>query len=380
MSQDYYQTLGVDKNASDDELKKAYRKLALKYHPDRNPGNKEAEEKFKQVSEAYAVLSDAEKRRQYDAVGHDAYTSQGAGGFGGGGFNAQDIFSQFFGGGFGGGGFDFGDLFGGGRHANPNAPAEGESLRYDLTLTFDEAMNGVQKEIKIKRLVKCDSCGGSGCEPGTGKHTCSRCHGTGSQTVSQGFFQMRQVCSACGGTGQQIDKPCRKCHGQLRVESSGSFKVTIPPGVDTGNQLRVAGRGNEGVRGGASGDVIIFIQVRPSTVFVREDNDLLCEIPVSYALLANGGVIDVPTINGREKMKVPAGTQSGTILRLRGKGAPALRGGRGDLHVRLLVETPVKLSAKQQKLLAEFEESLKEENLPRQKNIAEKAAQYLRGK
>jgi molecular chaperone DnaJ len=377
---DFYETLGVSKNATADEIKKAYRKLAVKYHPDKNQGNKEAEEKFKEVSAAYETLSNPDKRRQYDQFGHDAYT-RGGGGGGAGGFNyqqAQDIFSQFFGG--GGGGFGFEDLFGGGRRANPNAPRRGEDLRYNLEIDFEDAMYGVDKTIKIQRYEACDKCSGSGCEPGSGKKSCSRCGGSSTLNISQGFFSVRQPCPSCNGSGQVIEKPCQKCHGQGRVQTASQLQIHIPAGVDTGSQLRVPGKGGAGLRGGQAGDLYVVIRVRESNVFVREDNDLLCEVPIPFAVAAAGGEIDVPTIAGKAKIRVPAGTQSDTILRLKGKGAPSVRGtGRGDLHIRILVETPTDLSKEQLALLEQFNASLTDKNRRRQSAFAERAKVFLKG-
>lgn len=376
---DFYETLGVGKNATADEIKKAYRKLAIKYHPDKNPGNKEAEEKFKEVSAAYETLSNPEKRQQYDQFGHEAYTRSGGGG-GAGGFNyqqAQDIFNQFFG---GGGGFGFEDLFGGGRRADPNGPRRGEDLRYDLDIDFEDAMYGVDEKIEISRHEVCDKCSGSGCEAGSGKKTCPRCKGTGTLNMSQGFFSVRQSCPNCGGTGQIIEKPCSKCRGQGRVVKSVPLQIHIPAGVDTGSQLRVPGKGGAGLRGGAPGDLYVVIRVRESNVFMREGSDLLCEVPVSFATAAVGGEVDVPTISGRTKIRVPAGTQSDTILRLKGKGAPSLRGGgRGDLHIRILVETPSGLSAEQQELLKKFDASLTDKNRRKQTEFAARAKRFLKG-
>ncbi|MBR2345388.1 MAG: molecular chaperone DnaJ [Lentisphaeria bacterium] len=376
---DFYETLGVSKNASADEIKKAYRKLAVKYHPDKNQGNKEAEEKFKEVSAAYETLSNPDKRRQYDQFGHEAYTRSGGGG-GAGGFNyqqAQDIFSQFFG---GGGGFGFEDLFGGGRHANPNAPQRGEDLRYNLEIDFEDAMYGVDKTIKVQRQESCDKCSGSGCEPGSGKKSCPRCGGSGTLNISQGFFSVRQPCPNCSGTGQIIEKPCPKCHGKGRVSASAPLQIHIPAGVDTGSQLRVPGKGCAGIRGGQAGDLYVVMRVRESNVFIREDRDLLCEVPVSYAVAAAGGEVDVPTISGKSKIRIPAGTQSGALLRLKGKGAPSVRGaGRGDLHIRILVETPKDLSKEQLELLEKFNASLTEKNNRRQSEFAERAKQFLKG-
>ncbi len=374
---DFYETLGVSKNATADEIKKAYRKLAVKYHPDKNQGNKEAEEKFKEVSAAYETLSNPDKRRQYDQFGHDAYTRNGGGG---GGFNyqqAQDIFSQFFG---GGGGFGFEDLFGGGRRANPNAPQRGDDLRYNLEIDFEDAMYGVDKTIKVHRQEACDKCSGTGCEPGSSKKSCPRCGGSGTLNISQGFFSVRQPCPSCSGTGQVIEKPCQKCRGQGRIQISAPLQIHIPAGVDTNSQLRVPGKGGAGLRGGAPGDLYVVIRVRNSDVFIREDNDLLCEVPVPFSVAAMGGEIDVPTISGKTKIRVPAGTQSDTILRLKGKGAPSVRGtGRGDLHIRIIVETPTALSGEQMELLKKFEASLTAKNHRKQSEFAERAKRFLKG-
>ena len=373
---DYYETLGVSKSASADEIKKAYRKLAIKYHPDKNPGNKEAEEKFKEVSAAYETLSNPDKRTKYDQFGHDAYTRSG-GGANAGGFNAQDIFSQFFGsGGFGG----FEDLFGGGRRTNPNAPQRGEDLRYALEIDFIDAMLGVDKKINISRYENCEECSGSGCAAGSGKKRCTRCGGTGAINITQGFFSVRQQCPNCSGTGEIIEKPCPKCHGNGRQKVSAPLQIHIPAGVDNDSQLRVPGKGNAGLRGGQHGNLYVIIHVRPSDVFEREDNDLLCEVPVPFHIAVAGGEVDVPTITGKTTIRVPAGTQSDTILRLKGKGAPSVRGtGRGDLHIRILVETPVGLSKEQLELLEKFNASLSEKNNRRQKEFAERAKQFLKG-
>ncbi|MCQ2378791.1 MAG: molecular chaperone DnaJ [Victivallaceae bacterium] len=376
MAKDYYETLGVAHGASADEIKKAYRKLALKYHPDRNPGNKQAEERFKEISRAYEVLGDADKRRTYDQLGHDAYTSSGNG-TAGKGVRPEDIFEQVFGGGRGG--FSFEDFFGGGRRRNPGAPVPGDDLRYDLDIDFEDAMYGAEKTISIPHLSACDDCGGSGCEKGTGKKRCPHCGGTGSQTISQAFFSVRQPCSACGGSGQVIEKPCRKCRGSGRINVRDSFPLRIRPGVATGSQLRVPGKGNAGANGGPNGDLYVFIRVRTNDVFERSGDDLLCVVPVPLSVAVNGGVIDVPTISGRAKMKIPAGTQSGTVLRIKGKGAPSLRGGaRGDLHVRVDIESPVKLDPAQQKMLDDFNASLGAANQPRQREFRARAAKFLR--
>ena len=373
---DYYETLGVSRSASADEIKKAYRKLAIKYHPDKNPGNKEAEEKFKEVSAAYETLSNPDKRSQYDQVGHDAYTRSG-GGANAGGFNAQDIFSQFFGGG-GFGGFE--DLFGGGRRRDPNAPQRGEDLRYALEIDFEDAMYGVDKKINVSRYENCESCSGSGCASGSGRKRCTRCGGSGTLNISQGFFSVRQPCPNCGGSGEIIEKPWSACHGQGRVKKSAPLQIHIPAGVDNDSQLRVPGKGNSGLRGGGAGDLYVIIRVRPSNVFERSGTDLLCEIPVSFAVAAAGGEVAVPTIAGKTMIRVPAGTQSDTVLRLKGKGAPSLRGGgRGDLHIRIIVETPANLSKEQLELLEKFNASLSEKNQRKQREFAERAKNFLQG-
>ena len=378
---DYYEQLGVAKNASADEIKKAYRKLAIKYHPDKNPGTKEAEEKFKEISAAYEVLSDPDKRARYDQFGHEAYTSSGGGG-GGADFNhAQDIFNAFFGGGGfgGGGGFNFEDLFGGGRRSNPNAPVPGEDLRYDLTIDFEDAMYGAEKELQIPHTVSCPDCHGSGAGEGATKTRCAACGGSGVETVSKGFFSVRQTCRACGGRGQKIDKPCRSCNGSGKKRITEPVKIRIRPGMDTGNQLRVSGMGNAGERGGAPGDLYICLTVRPSRIFHREGNDLICEVPVPFTVAALGGELDVPTISGKSTIMVPKGSQHGRILRLAGKGVPSLRGGvRGDLHIRLVIETPVELTKEQQELLKKFQESLTKENTPLHNNFVNNAGAFLR--
>ena len=376
---DYYETLGVAKGASADDIKKAYRKLALKYHPDRNQGNKEAEEKFKEISIAYETLSNPEKRQQYDQFGHDAYTRQGGGGGAHDYQRAQDIFSQFFG---GGGGFSFEDLFGGGRsRRDPNAPRRGDDLRYDLEIDFEDAMYGVEKTIDIAKMESCDECHGSGCAEGSGKKTCSRCGGSGTYTVSQGFFSVRQTCPACSGSGQVIEKPCRKCRGRGQVQVSRQRTIRIPAGVDTGSQLRDSGQGGAGVNGGPAGDLYIFIHVRSNPVFERDGNNLFCKVPVSFAVAANGGTVEVPTISGTTQLNIPAGTQPGQIFRLKGKGAPSLRRGmgRGDLHIQIIVETPVNLSKEQRELLEKFAASCSENNTPKYKEFVKRAGNFLRG-
>ncbi len=379
MAKDYYEILGVAKSASADEIKKAYRKLAIKYHPDRNPGDKAAEEKFKDIAQAYEVLSDPKKRAQYDQFGPEAFSHAGAGGPGGGfgGFrNANDIFSEFF------GGMDFESIFGGGgrRRAprNPNAPADGSDMRFDIEVEFEEAVFGAEKKISISRPTGCDACSSTGCEPGSSRKTCPRCGGSGSVILNQGFIQMRQTCPSCGGAGSVVEKPCRKCRGEGRVNTVKELRINIPPGVDTGSRLRVAGEGEAGLRGGAPGDLYVFIRVKPNPVFERDGLNLLCEVPVPFAVAAAGGVIQVPTVSGPAKMRIPVGMKSDTVLRLKGKGMPSLRGGeRGDLMVRAVVEVPKHLSGEQQKLLEAFQNSLTDANTPQTQEFRKKAAKFM---
>ncbi len=374
MAQDYYQTLGVSNNASADEIKKAYRKLALKYHPDRNAGNKEAEEKFKEVSIAYETLSDPQKRQQYDQFGHATYTSRGSTGGGADFSHAQDIFNQFF-----GGAFSFDDLFSG-RARRSDGPQRGDDMRYDLEITFEDAMYGVEKKITRPQLVNCPDCSGSGCEPGTGKIICPTCGGSGQHTISQGFFSIQQPCRTCGGSGQKIEKPCRKCHGEGQIRIPKSFQLRIPPGVDNGSRIRVQGRGDAGKRGGSPGDLYVFISVRPSDVFEREGYNLKCRIPIPFMVAVMGDVIDIPTISGKARMRVPAGTQSGLILRLKNKGVPSLSGGaRGDLLVQVTVETPVSLNREQLDLLKKFGNSMTVKNHPKQKQYFDQVKQFMQG-
>lgn len=358
-SKDFYTILGVSRNASADELKKAYRTLAMKYHPDRNPGDKEAEEKFKEVNNAYQVLSDPEKRQRYDALGHEAYTRGGASG-GGPGMDPMDIFSQFFGGAGGGGmGFDLGDLFGGfggGGGRSRNAPRKGKDLLYSLTINFEDTVFGGKEVIKVPHMVKCSHCGGNGAEPGTKRMTCPQCGGSGQVTRSQGFFSMSQPCGKCYGKGFILERPCRECHGQGSVKRVDELTVTIPAGIDSGEQLRLVGQGDPGINGGPAGDLYVEIEVRPSNVFQRRGNDLICEVPVPVTTAILGGTIQVPSITGMEALEIPAGIQNGTSLRVRGKGMPNLHphsGGRGDEYVRIRVEVPQNLTGEQKRKLQE---------------------------
>ena len=353
---DYYDVLGVDKGADDKQIKKAYKRLAMKHHPDRNADNKEAaEEKFKEIQEAYAVLSDREKRQAYDQFGHEGVN----GAFGGGG-------NPFGGGGnpFGGGGFGdiFGDIFGGG-HAQPDN--RGSDLRYDLEIDLKEAAEGTTVKIRIPKNEACDTCSGTGAKPGTSVKTCSHCGGSGQVQMQQGFFAVQRPCPHCSGTGQQIETPCGTCSGKGVVRQQKTLSVKIPAGVDTGNRIRLSGEGEAGVRGGPSGDLYVEVHVREHEIFHRDGSDLYCEVPIDIATAALGGSIEVPTLSGKLKIKIPAGTQTGKLFRLRGKGIAALRHhSAGDLLCQVKVETPVNLSKKQKQLLEEFAQTCDKKHHP----------------
>ncbi len=368
-TQDYYELLGVAKDADAQEIKKAYRKLALKYHPDRNPGNKEAEEKFKQVSDAYQVLSDPEKRAAYDRYGHAAFQAGGMGSPGGGAQygnfrDAADIFNEFFGGfggkgsgGFGGfGGFDFFgggyDDDGGGRAA---APRRGSDMRIELEITLEEAASGTEKTIKYNRLVSCPTCNGSGAKAGTSKKTCPTCKGAGSVTKSNGFMRFTQTCPNCGGTGKVIESPCPDCNGTGRVKQRSEVKIKIPAGVYTGSRLRKSGAGNAGIDGGPYGDLYVVIVVAEHSFFERDGNNLYCQMPIKFTLAALGGNLEVRTLTGKVNLKIPAGTQTGTLFRIKGQGMPVLNSSaKGDQFVKVIVEVPRKLTPEQTKKLEEF--------------------------
>ncbi|MDD2157580.1 molecular chaperone DnaJ [Glaesserella parasuis] len=348
---DYYEVLGLQKGASEQEIKRAYKRLAAKHHPDKNQGSKEAEEKFKEIKDAYEVLGDNEKRAMYDQYGHQAFEHGGGaggfGGFGGGGFGGfEDIFSEMFGGGFGGG-------------ARRQRVVRGDDLRYDLEITLEEAVRGVKKDIRIRTLVQCDTCHGSGAEAGSKVETCPHCHGSGRVRRQQGFFMTETVCPSCHGTGKKIEKPCKSCHGDGRVEKTKNLSVTIPAGVDTGNQLRLSGEGAAGENGAPAGDLYVVIHVKDHDIFVRDGSNLYCEVPISFTMAALGGEIEVPTLDGRVKLKIPAETQTGKLFRVRGKGVTSARGGyAGDLICKVIIETPVSLNEEQKELLRKLEESL----------------------
>ena len=384
MAKDYYQILGVSKTATDAELKKAYRKLAVKYHPDKNPGDKAAEEKFKEVSEAYDVLSDPKKRAQYDQFGSDYFRAggpAGAGGFGGqgqGGFrDPYDIFSQMFGG--SGGGMDgadiFGQMFGGGRRGRKSSRGQrGADLEYRLDISFSDAVFGAEKRIRLSKHDICTACSGTGAAAGSSRTTCSRCGGTGQISSGGGMFgmSMAQPCPSCGGTGTVNTNPCPKCSGTGRVNVNKELHVHIPAGVNTGSKLRISREGEAGTNGGEPGNLFVVINVLPDPVFTRQERDIICEVPVDFATAACGGIVEVPALAGRTRLRVPEKTQSGVMLRLKGKGVPALKGGeRGDQLVRIVVETPVGLTARQKELLNAFQASLSDSNNPRKKAYKE---------
>ena len=347
---DYYEVLGVKKDASASELKKAYRRVAMKFHPDRNPDNAEAEEKFKEASEAYEVLSDGQKKAAYDQYGHagvDGSSGMGGGhGFGGGNFS--DIFGDVF-----------GDIFGGGGGGR-GGPARGADLRYTLDLSLEDAVKGTTVKIKIPTLVSCKVCDGSGAKPGTSPSVCTTCGGVGQVRMQQGFFSVQQTCPTCRGTGKTISDPCTACHGQGRVEETKTLSVKVPPGVDTGDRIRLGGEGEAGADGGPAGDLYVQVSVKEHEFFQRDGKNLYCEVPISIFDACLGGELEVPTLDGRVKLKVPSETQTGKLFRMRGKGVVPVRGSvAGDLLCRVIIETPVNLSKRQKELLEELKASMK---------------------
>lgn len=346
---DYYEVLGVSKDASATDIKKAFRRLAMKYHPDRNPGDAEAEARFKEARAAYDVLSDDQKRAAYDRYGH-AGVDGSAGGFGGAGAGASsfsDIFEDIF-----------GDIFGGGGGGRGQRAYRGSDLQYNLELTLEEAVFGTEVKVRIPTTVTCEACDGSGAEPGTSPETCPTCNGVGQVRIQQGFFSVQQTCPRCEGSGKIVPTPCKVCHGKGRVQEQNTLDVKVPAGVDTGDRIRLAGQGEAGLNGGPPGDLYVQVRVKPHKLFRREGSDLHCEVPVSFATAALGGELEVPSLDGRVKLKVPPETQTGKQFRVTGKGVKSVHGGGvGDLLCRVVVETPINLTKEQKQLLRQFDES-----------------------
>jgi len=376
---DYYEVLGVSKDSDASTIKKGYRKLAMKFHPDKNPGDNAAEERFKELGEAYEVLSDEDKRAAYDRYGHAAFENGGSGGGGGrGGFHdASDIFSQMFGGG-GGGGFE--DIFGGGgrrKQRDPYGRAKGSDLRYDLEITLEEAAKGVSKELEIERNVSCKTCDSKGSKDGR-PSACTTCGGSGAVTRQAGIFVQQTTCPECRGAGIKITNPCKDCKGEGAIEKMSRISIKVPAGVDDGTRLRSSGNGDAGTRGGPSGDLYVFLHLKAHDIFEREDENLFCELPVPFAVAALGGELKVPTLEGKASIKIPTGTQGGTIFRLRGKGMPIVGSARkGDLHVEARVEVPTRLNSEQKEKLEEFAASIGQENSPMQESFFEKAKKFF---
>ena len=357
---DYYEVLGVSRGASEAEIKKAYRKLAKENHPDLHPGDKEAEARFKEINEAYEVLSDADKKARYDQYGHAGVDPNfGAGGGFDGSFDfgdLGDIFGSFFGGGFGGG-----------RRTNPNAPQRGESIRLSLAISFEEAAFGCEKSVTVERMETCETCHGNGCAPGSTPEVCPECHGTGTVQVRRqtpmGVFATSSPCTRCGGKGKIIHQPCKDCHGTGAVRKRKTIQASIPAGIDNGQTISIRGQGNAGKNGGPAGDLLITITVRPHELFRREGTSVLCEAPITFAQAVLGAELEIPTIDGKVKYELPEGTQSGTTFRLKGKGIPALNGrGRGDQYVTVYIETPRNLNKEQKEALKKFAESMGDSN------------------
>lgn len=347
---DYYEVLGVDKGASDKELKKAYRRVAMKFHPDRNPDDKDAEDKFKEANEAYEILSDSQKRGAYDQYGHAGVDGQAGGFGGGGGENFSDIFGDVF-----------GDIFGGGGGGRSRGPQRGSDLRYNLEIDLEEAVKGTTTTIRIPTLVACKPCDGSGAKKGSSPVTCTTCGGVGQVRMQQGFFSVQQTCPNCRGKGKMISDPCTSCHGQGMVEETKTLSVKVPPGVDTGDRIRLGGEGEASSDGGPNGDLYVQMSVRQHSIFERDGKHLYCEVPISIVDAALGGELEVPTLDGRVKLKIPSETQTGKLFRLRGKGVAPVRGGStGDLLCKVAVETPVNLTKHQKELLAELQTTFDE--------------------
>ena len=368
---DYYEVMGVPKNATDEEIKKAYRKLAKKYHPDLNPGDKTAEAKFKEVNEAYEVLSDKDKKARYDQFGHAGVDPNFGGGAGGGSpftgdIDLGDIFNSFFGGGFGGG-----------RSANPNAPRRGSDTEATVNISFEEAAKGCRKNVSFQKIDTCDDCGGSGAKKGTSAKTCPNCNGTGQVRINQrtpfGVVQTSRSCDRCGGTGRVIDSPCGTCGGTGRVRRQKTIEINVPAGIDNEQILSVSGQGNAGANGGPAGDLRVYVNVRPHPIFERRGNDVWCEVPITYTQAALGAEVVVPTIDGRVSYQVREGTQPGDVFKLKGKGIPRIGGrGRCDQFVRMTIEVPKNLTQRQKEILQEFDNVAEEKNYQKRKNFIDK--------
>ncbi|HMP83737.1 MAG TPA: molecular chaperone DnaJ [Verrucomicrobiota bacterium] len=371
---DYYEILGVGRDSSADDIKKAYRKLAVKYHPDKNPGDKAAEEKFKELGEAYEALSDPQKRAAYDQYGHAAFDARSRAARGGGFHDPFDIFREVFG---GGGGSIFEEFFG--SRNDPSQPHRGDDLRYNLEITFEEAALGCEKEISFTKPERCDGCEGSGVEAGATTKVCPTCHGRGQVISARGIFSIAQTCPHCEGAGRVVDKPCKTCRGSGRRDRMAKIKLRIPEGVDTGSRLRSAGNGEAGLRGGPPGDLYVVLHVKAHEFFQRDGDDLICDVPVSLVQAALGSDIEVPTLNGNVSIKIPPGTQPGSVFRVRGKGVKNVQGyGHGDLHVRIDVEVPTHLTATQRTKLQEFAELCGSKENPKSHGFFEKAKRLFK--
>ncbi|MBH44285.1 MAG: molecular chaperone DnaJ [Gammaproteobacteria bacterium] len=366
---DYYSTLGVNRDASSDAIKKAYKKLAMKHHPDRNQGDKSAEAKFKELSEAYEVLSDPDKRTTYDQFGHEGVNSRfgQAGGFSGGSFN--DIFGDVF-----------GDIFGNSSRSS-NQPRRGSDLEYQIELSLEDAIAGKEVKLKIPKSVNCNDCSGTGADKGTAFSICNQCNGSGHIRVSQGFFSMQQTCPACRGRGKSISKPCNTCSGNGRIKKTKNLSVNIPKGVDTGDQIRLSGEGEGGPNNGVSGDLYVSIKITPHKFFQRDGDDLLCEIPINFTSAALGDKIIVPTLNGKVELKIPSGTQTGRAFRVRNKGVQSIRSSStGDLYCRVIVETPINLTNNQKEILKKLDESFgknKSTHKPKEKSWVDNIKEFF---
>lgn len=369
---DYYEILEVERSSSEEEIKRSYRKLAVKFHPDKNPGDHEAEERFKELGEAYDVLMEPQKRAAYDRYGHAAF-QQGGMGAGGGFHDPFDLFREVFGAGGGSGGI-FDHFFGGGGGGSDSSGRQrGSDLRYDMQITLEEAAFGAEKEIEIRKLDACETCDGSGAQKGSKAVTCPTCRGRGQVVASRGFFQVAQTCPQCHGSGQTIEKPCKSCHGDGRVEKTSRVKIKVPAGIDSDSRLRSSGGGEAGLRGGPSGDLYVVLHIKEHDVFVRDGMDLRCEVPLPFTTAALGWEIRVPTLQGAVNLKIPAGTQSGAVFRVRGQGMPALQSSaRGDILTHVQVEVPTRLNHEQREALEKFSELCGEDNSPIHKGFYER--------